>query len=153
MNQRNGALLTVLVMGSVAAAAPLTGDAQSLVMRLARAGDVSMTGVRWTEDGTTKVVSRAFNAQKYCLTEPTLNLLQRQPTNVGVQAMVFLEFRCVNRIQGKVLTPELALAFLRSVGYTVSGSNLLTNLLNNPPAANALAAASQTAVTPMTPRN
>ncbi|MFC4637081.1 hypothetical protein [Deinococcus hohokamensis] len=152
MNRRITGLV-LLLAASTAAAAPLTASAQSLVMRLSRAGGVSLSGIRLADAEATKAVARAFNTRKYCLSDSTLAALQRQPTNLGVQAMVFLEFRCVNRIQGKALTPDAALAMLQRMGYAVRGPNLLLTLLNNPPAANTLAAASQVAVTPLTPRN
>ncbi|MFC4427050.1 hypothetical protein [Deinococcus navajonensis] len=152
MNRRNYGLL-LLLAASTAAAAPLTAGAQTLVMRLARAGGVTLSGVRWGDTGATSTVSRAFQANRHCLTDSTLTSLQRQPTNLGVQAMVFLEFRCVNRVQGKALTPALALGVLQQMGYKVNGPDLLLTLLNNPPAANTLVEASQTAVTPLTPHN
>ncbi|UBV44319.1 hypothetical protein LAJ19_14210 (plasmid) [Deinococcus taeanensis] len=153
MNRTNVGLLLLLASASTAAAAPLTGGAQSLVMRLARAGGVSLSSVRMTDPAATASAARLFNAQKYCLSDRALAALQRQPSNAGVQAMVFLEFRCVTRVQGQALTPDLALSALRSTGYAVRGADLLVSLLNNPSAANSLIEASQTAVTPLTPRN
>ncbi|ASN83089.1 hypothetical protein [Deinococcus ficus] len=152
MSPRHLLLSLMLAAATTASAAPLTGLAHSFVNRLARAGNVPMTGIVFTRTTATTQVARSFNARSYCLTDPTLTRLQAQPTNRAVQAQVFLEFRCVNTVGGKALTPDLALALLEELGYNLQG-DLLTSLLNNPPGSNALLEASKHAVTPLTPRN
>lgn len=145
--------LALLQVASLAQGTSLGGGAQDAVTRLARAGGIPLTGVNFTSADATRRVAQAFAANGRCVSEHTLSRLGQSPQNSGLQAMLYLEFRCVTRIGGKALTPGQALTLLRGLGYDFRTSAGLLELLNNPPPTNVLLQASGQQVTPLTPRN
>lgn len=145
--------LSLLQVASLAQATSLGAGAQDTVTRLARAGGVPLTGVTFASADATRRIAQAFTASGRCVSENTLSRLGQSPQNAGLQAMLYLEFRCVTRIGGKALTPGQALTLLRGLGYDFRTSAGLLELLNNPPPTNALLQASGQPVTPLTPRN
>lgn len=153
MIRRPALALALLHLASLAQGASLGSGAQDTVTRLARAGGIPLTGVSFTSADATRRIAQVFAANGRCVSENTLSRLGQSPQNSGLQAMLYLEFRCVNRIGGKALTPGQALTLLRGLGYDFRSSGGLLELLNNPPPTNVLLQASGQPVTPLTPRN
>lgn len=145
-------LSALAVLGTLASAAPLSGDARHLVERLGRAGRVDLRQVDFDGERASGQAARAFAAARRCLSEPTLTRLQGAPRDPGVRALAVLEFRCVNGPDGRPLTPASALALLRALGFDLAAGGL-DAFLNNPPPTNELRAAARRAVTPLTPDN
>jgi hypothetical protein len=140
--------LVLTALAASAGATALSGEARSFVERLGRASGVPLSAPLFTGTSASQRVASTFQDRGRCVTESTLTLLQRQPTNAGVRAMLILELRCVQVVNGQTLTAASALALANGLGLNVTNINAM---LNDPLAVNRLLEAAQRPVTPITP--
>jgi hypothetical protein len=145
--QFSGCLLLSALVAS-AGASSLSGEARSFVERLGRASGVPLSAPLFVGINASQRVASTFQKSGRCVTAPTLGLLQRQPASPGVRAMLILELRCVQVVNGQTLTAASALALANGLGLNVANINAM---LNDPLAVNRLLDAAQRPVTPITP--
>ena len=80
--------LVLTALAASAGATALSGEARSFVERLGRASGVPLSAPLFTGTSASQRVASTFQDRGRCVTESTLSLLQRQPTNAGVRAML-----------------------------------------------------------------
>ncbi|WP_145999547.1 hypothetical protein [Deinococcus sp. UR1] len=140
--------LVLTALAASAGATALSGEARNFVERLGRASGVPLSASLFAGTSASQRVASTFQNRGRCVTASTLAALQRQPVSPGVRAMLILELRCVQTVNGQALTPASALALANGMGLDVANINAL---LNDPLAVNRLLDAAQRPVTPITP--